>query len=66
MMTESSSSQKKSVKGVLTSTQATASAEQPGQSTKHGQDGFLRKGKFKKASNMNYGLALSLKVEEKL
>lgn len=33
---------------------------------KHGQDGFVRKGKFKKASNMNYGLGLSLKVEEKL
>lgn len=28
--------------------------------------GFQRKGKFKKASNMNYGLMLSNKVEEKL
>ena len=27
---------------------------------------FVRKGKFKKASNMNYGLAISIKVEEKL
>ncbi|KAK4945216.1 hypothetical protein LTR66_014420, partial [Elasticomyces elasticus] len=33
---------------------------------KHGEDGFVRKGKFKKASNMNYGLMLSCKVEEKL
>lgn len=33
---------------------------------KHGADGFVRAGKFKKASNMNYGLALSTKVEEKL
>ncbi|MCJ1336705.1 hypothetical protein MMC09_001983 [Bachmanniomyces sp. S44760] len=33
---------------------------------KHGVDGFLRRGKFKKASNMNYGLMLSCKVEEKL
>ena len=33
---------------------------------KHGSDGFIRKGKFKKASNMNYGLMLSCKVEEKL
>jgi hypothetical protein len=33
---------------------------------KHGSDGFVRKGKFKKASNMNYGLALSNKVEAKL
>jgi hypothetical protein len=33
---------------------------------KHGEDGFIRKGKFKKASNMNYGLMLSNKVEEKL
>lgn len=33
---------------------------------KHGQDGFVRKGEFKKASNMNYWLSLSLKVEEKL
>ncbi|KAK5169409.1 uncharacterized protein LTR77_005384 [Saxophila tyrrhenica] len=33
---------------------------------KHGENGFLRRGKFKKASNMNYGLMLSNKVEEKL
>lgn len=33
---------------------------------KHGEDGFLRRGKFKKASNMNYGLMLSNNVEEKL
>jgi len=32
----------------------------------HGSEGFVRKGKFKKASNMNYGLMLSCKVEEKL
>ena len=32
----------------------------------HGVDGFFRKGKFKKASNMNYGLAISNKVEAKL
>jgi hypothetical protein len=32
----------------------------------HGVDGFYRKGKFKKASNMNYGLAISNKVEAKL
>jgi hypothetical protein len=32
----------------------------------HGRDGFVRKGKFKKASNMNYGLAISNRVEEKL
>ncbi|KAJ7732133.1 glycosyl transferase family group 2-domain-containing protein [Mycena metata] len=32
----------------------------------HGRDGFVRKGKFKKASNMNYGLALSLKLEKHL
>ncbi|KAL4246764.1 Glycosyltransferase 2-like domain-containing protein [Abortiporus biennis] len=29
-------------------------------------DGFKRAGRFKKASNMNYGLALSLKVEKHL
>lgn len=29
-------------------------------------DGFTRKGKFKKASNMNFGLMISNKVEEKL
>lgn len=33
---------------------------------KHGSEGFVRKGKFKKASNMNYGLMLSCKIEEKL
>lgn len=33
---------------------------------KHGEDGFLRKGKFKKASNMNYGLMISCCVEDKL
>ncbi|KAI9841817.1 MAG: hypothetical protein M1837_000362 [Sclerophora amabilis] len=33
---------------------------------KHGVDNFLRRGKFKKASNMNYGLMVSCKVEEKL
>ena len=27
-------------------------------------DGFKRAGRFKKASNMNYGLALSLKLEK--
>ena len=27
-------------------------------------DGFKRRGRFKKASNMNYGLSLSLKMEE--
>ncbi len=32
----------------------------------HGKDGFMRKGKFKKASNMNYGLAISNRVEERL
>lgn len=30
---------------------------------KHGDDGFLRKGKFKKASNMNFALNVSQKVE---
>jgi len=29
-----------------------------------GEGGFKRRGRFKKASNMNYGLALSLKMEE--
>jgi hypothetical protein len=29
----------------------------------HGQDGFLRRGRFKKAGNMNHCNALSLKVE---
>ena len=33
---------------------------------KHNSEGFLRRGKFKKASNMNYGLALSCAVEDKL
>lgn len=33
---------------------------------KHGEDGFVRKGKFKKASNMNYALMISCKVEERL
>ncbi|GAB7356289.1 hypothetical protein MBLNU459_g7093t1 [Dothideomycetes sp. NU459] len=33
---------------------------------KHGSEGFVRKGKFKKASNMNFGLMVSCKVEEKL
>lgn len=33
---------------------------------KHGSEGFIRKGKFKKASNMNYGLMLSCAIEEKL
>ncbi|KAF1991362.1 hypothetical protein K402DRAFT_322851 [Aulographum hederae CBS 113979] len=33
---------------------------------KHGENGFFRKGKFKKASNMNFGLMLSNNVEEKL
>jgi len=28
------------------------------------EGGFRRRGRFKKASNMNYGLALSLKIEE--
>lgn len=33
---------------------------------KHGENGFIRKGKFKKASNMNFALMVSCKVEEKL
>ena len=33
---------------------------------KHNSEGFIRKGKFKKASNMNYGLMLSCAAEEKL
>jgi hypothetical protein len=33
---------------------------------KHGQDGFVRKGKFKKASNMNFALNISNKVEDLL
>lgn len=32
----------------------------------NGADGFYRAGRFKKASNMNYGLALSLKAEKHL
>ncbi|CAK5262707.1 unnamed protein product [Mycena citricolor] len=32
----------------------------------HNKDGFFRKGKFKKASNMNYGLQLSLRLEKHL
>lgn len=30
----------------------------------HGQNGFVRKGRFKKASNMNYCLSISSKVED--
>lgn len=33
---------------------------------KHGENGFKRGGKFKKASNMNFALMISCKVEEKL
>lgn len=33
---------------------------------KHGDNGFVRRGKFKKASNMNFGLRLSNLVETKL
>lgn len=33
---------------------------------KHGDNGFIRRGKFKKASNMNFGLRLSNLVEAKL
>jgi hypothetical protein len=33
---------------------------------KHGEDGFLRRGKFKKASNMNFALMISCNVEDKL
>ena len=32
----------------------------------HGKDGFVRKGRFKKASNMNYCLAFSNRVEDEL
>jgi len=32
----------------------------------HGKDGFIRAGKFKKASNMNYCLSFSLRVEDEL
>jgi hypothetical protein len=30
----------------------------------HNKDGFVRKGKFKKASNMNFALNVANKVEE--
>ncbi|KAH9883981.1 glycosyl transferase family group 2-domain-containing protein [Xylariomycetidae sp. FL2044] len=33
---------------------------------KHGENGFTRRGKFKKASNMNFALMISCKVEDKL
>lgn len=33
---------------------------------KHNHEGFVRKGKFKKASNMNFALNISNKVEDKL
>ncbi|TKA62125.1 hypothetical protein B0A49_11583, partial [Cryomyces minteri] len=33
---------------------------------KHGSEGFIRKGKFKKASNMNFGMMVSCNVEDKL
>ncbi|KAL2134986.1 hypothetical protein VTI74DRAFT_10213 [Chaetomium olivicolor] len=33
---------------------------------KHGENGFKRRGKFKKASNMNFALMISCRVEEKL
>lgn len=33
---------------------------------KNGEDGFIRKGKFKKASNMNFALNISNKVEDLL
>jgi hypothetical protein len=32
----------------------------------HNKDGFLRKGQFKKASNMNYCLDFSIRVEDEL
>jgi len=32
----------------------------------HNKDGFVRAGKFKKASNMNYALDFSLRVEDEL
>jgi hypothetical protein len=32
----------------------------------HKKDGFLRKGQFKKASNMNYCLDFSIRVEDEL
>lgn len=33
---------------------------------RHGDNGFARRGKFKKASNMNYALMVSCRVEDKL
>ncbi|RDA95367.1 hypothetical protein CP533_3542 [Ophiocordyceps camponoti-saundersi (nom. inval.)] len=33
---------------------------------RHGENGFQRRGKFKKASNMNYALMISCKVEDRL
>lgn len=33
---------------------------------KHGENGFVRGGRFKKASNMNYALNFSLRVEDEL
>jgi hypothetical protein len=33
---------------------------------RHGEGGFQRRGKFKKASNMNYALMVSCRVEERL
>ena len=33
---------------------------------RHGEDGFQRKGRFQKASNMNFALQISCKVEEEL
>jgi len=32
----------------------------------HNQDGYIRKGQFKKASNMNYCLNFSIRVEDEL
>jgi hypothetical protein len=32
----------------------------------HGKDGFFRPGKFKKASNMNFAMNISVKMEDKL
>jgi hypothetical protein len=32
----------------------------------HGKDGFIRGGRFKKASNLNYALDITLRVEDKL
>jgi hypothetical protein len=32
----------------------------------HGSDGFVRRGKFKKASNLNFGLMVSNMIEERL